>query len=125
MSQDEDTRKDDAAMQAAARALARDARERRDGDRVPFASRVLIVRGHAAWFAQLLDLSAGGCGVFRPADCDLAEDELVRLFFHQDDGAASINDVSVNIAARIARADATRIGIEYHEPQAIPPARAR
>lgn len=94
--------------------------ERREAERVPFASRVMIVRGNAAWFAQLLDLSAGGCGVFRPADCDLAEDELVRLFFHHDDGA-----VSVNIPARIARADDARIGIEYHEPQAIPPTRSR
>ena len=97
-----------------------DAADRRDTDRVPYASRVMIVRGNAAWFAQLLDVSAGGCGVFRPAECDLDADELVRLFFHHDDGA-----VSVNIPARIARADATRIGIEYHELQAIPPTRPR
>ena len=107
-------------MNATAESDLADRSDRRDTDRVPYASRVMIVRGNTAWFAQLLDLSAGGCGVFRPGDCDLAEDELVRLFFHQDDGA-----VSVNIPARIARADGTRIGIEYHEPQSIPPVRAR
>jgi hypothetical protein len=119
VSQD-DARKDDTLPPAAVAASARDARDRRDTDRVPYASRVMIVRGNAAWFAQLLDLSTGGCGVFRPTDCDLAEDELVRLFFHHDDGA-----VSVNIPARIARMDGDRVGIEYHEPQSIPPARAR
>ena len=97
-----------------------DSDDRRDTDRVPYASRVMIVRGNSAWFAQLLDLSAGGCCVFTPPGCDLAADELVRLFFHQDDGT-----VSVNIPARIARVDGHRIGIEYHEPQSIPPARAR
>ena len=111
-------------MNSTAQALA-DLNDRRDTDRVPYASRVMIVRGNAAWFAQLLDLSAGGCGVFRPTDCDLAEDELVRLFFHpgdfhHDDGAAS-----VNIPARIARVDGIRMGIEYHEPQSIPPALGR
>jgi hypothetical protein len=92
--------------------------ERRDAERVPFASRVMIVRGDSAWFAQLLDLSASGCGVFRPEGCNLAEDELVRLFFHQDDDI-----VAVNVPARIARVDGQRIGIEYHDPQGIPPAR--
>jgi hypothetical protein len=107
-------------MNASAETDPQDAGDRRDTDRVPFASRVMVVRGNTAWFAQLLDLSAGGCGVFRPADCDLAQDELVRLFFHQDDGAAS-----VNVQARIARVDGNRIGIEYHEPQSLPPTRAR
>ena len=93
--------------------------DRRDGLRVPFASRVMIVRGETAWFAQLLDLSAGGCGVFRPPGCDLAEEELVRLFFYQDE-----ETVAVNVPARIAHIDALRIGIEYHDEQCIPPARA-
>lgn len=92
--------------------------ERRDGNRVPYASRVMIVRGEAAWFAQLLDLSAGGCGVFRPDDCSLQEDEVVRLFFYQGDETGA-----VIVPARIARLDETRIGIEYHEPQAVPPSR--
>ena len=90
--------------------------ERREGDRVPYASRVMIVRGESAWFAQLLDLSAGGCGVFRPDGCVLHEDEVVRLFFYQD-GATS----AVIVPARVARISDTLIGIEYHEPQAIPP----
>ena len=90
--------------------------DRRDGDRVPYASRVMIVRGEAAWFAQLLDLSEGGCGVFLPDGCALQEDEVVRLFFYQDGETAA-----VIVPARIARKDETRIGIEYHEPQTIPP----
>lgn len=90
--------------------------ERRDEDRVPFASRVMIVRGEAAWFAQLLDLSASGCGVFRPDGCVLHEDEIVRLFFYQDgETTAAI------VPARVARVSDTRIGIEYHEPQSVPP----
>ncbi|QSX77459.1 PilZ domain-containing protein [Agrilutibacter solisilvae] len=95
------------------------AAERRDDERVPFASRVMIVRGECAWFAQLLDLSTGGCGVFRPEGCPLAEDELVRLFFYQDDGV-----VAVNVPARVARADEHRVGFEYHDPQLVPPTRA-
>ena len=90
--------------------------ERRDGDRVPYASRVMIVRGDSAWFAQLLDLSPGGCGVFRPDGCELHEDEVVRLFFYQD-GETN----AVIIPARVARVDDVRIGLEYHEPQAVPP----
>lgn len=99
--------------------------DRRDTDRVPYASRVMIVHGNTAWFAQLLDLSVGGCGVFRPSDCDLAEDQLVRLFFHEGDFQHDDGTASVNIPARIARVEANRIGIEYHEPQSIPPARTR
>ncbi|WP_082538818.1 PilZ domain-containing protein [Lysobacter sp. Root494] len=92
------------------------ATERREGDRVPFASRVMIVRGETAWFAQMLDISTSGCGVFRPDGCVLLEDEIVRLFFYQDgETAAAI------VPARVARVSNTRIGIEYHEPQRIPP----
>ena len=90
--------------------------ERRQESRIPFASRVMIVRGEAAWFAQVLDISPGGCGVFRPDGCALLEDEIVRLFFYQDgETAAAI------VPARVARVCDTRIGIEYHDPQRIPP----
>ena len=94
--------------------------ERREGTRVPFASRVMIVRGEAAWFAQLLDLSAGGCGVFRPDGCVLHEDEIVRLFFYRDDEAPA-----VIVPARVARVGETQIGLEYHEPQSVPPSHQR
>jgi hypothetical protein len=90
--------------------------ERREEGRVPFASRVMIVRGEAAWFAQVLDISPSGCGVFRPDGCVLLEDEIVRLFFYQDgETAAAI------VPARVARVSDTGIGIEYHEPQRVPP----
>jgi hypothetical protein len=90
--------------------------DRRDGNRVPYASRVMIVRAESAWFAQLLDLSTGGCAVFRPDGCVLHEDEVVRLFFYQDGETAA-----VIVPARVARADDSRIGFEYHDPQTVPP----
>jgi hypothetical protein len=93
--------------------------ERRDGNRVPFASRIMIVRGEAAWFAQMLDVSHGGCGVSRPDGCVLEEDEVVRLFFYQDD-----EPTAVIVPARVARTNDSRIGIEYHETQSVPPSRA-
>jgi hypothetical protein len=89
--------------------------DKRFDDRVPFAAELLVVRDDAAWRAELTDLSAGGCGAFRPADCDLEEDALVRLFFLAGPGRA------VAVDARVARDDPRRIGFEYHEPQAIPP----
>jgi hypothetical protein len=90
--------------------------ERREEHRVPFASRVMIVRRDAAWFAQVLDISPSGCGVFRPDGCVLLEDEIVRLFFYRDgEPAAAI------VPARVARVSDTRIGVEYHEPQRVPP----
>jgi hypothetical protein len=89
--------------------------ERREEVRIPFASRVMIVRGEAAWFAQVLDISPSGCGVFRPDGCVLLEDEIVRLFFYPDGDAAAI------VPARVARISDTLIGIEYHEPQRVPP----
>ena len=95
-----------------------EASERRLADRVPFAARVMIVHATSAWFAELLDLSEGGCAVFRPTGCELDEEALVRLFFHDGDGPAVV------VAARVARTDGTRIGFEYHEPQTVPPARA-
>lgn len=93
---------------------------RRSADRVPFAARVVVVRGDCAWFVDLLDLSPGGCGVFRPERCGLEEEQVVRLFFHERD-----NSPAVCVPARVARVGATRIGLEYHEPQAIPPVAAK
>lgn len=94
-----------------------DAADRRLADRVPFAARVMIVHATSAWFAELLDLSEGGCAVLRSAGCELTEEALVRLFFYDGDGPAVV------VAARVARIDDARIGFEYHEPQAVPPAR--
>lgn len=85
-------------------------------DRVPFAARVMVVHGESAWFAQLLDLSETGCGIFRPEGWPLEEDELVRLFFYRDDGSAA-----VNVAGRVARVTPTQVGFEYHEAQTVPP----
>lgn len=90
--------------------------KRRDSDRVPYAARVMIVRGESAWFAQLLDLSEGGCGVFRPEGCTLQEDDVIRLFFYQENTTRA-----AIVPARVARVDERRIGMEYHEPQTIPP----
>jgi len=90
-------------------------------DRVPFASRVMVVHGESAWFAELLDLSETGCGIFRPEGWVLEEDELVRLFFPRDDGSAAIN-----VPGRVARVTPTRVGFEYHDTQTVPPStRAR
>ena len=95
-----------------------EASERRLTDRVPFAARVMIVHTKSAWFAELLDLSEGGCAAFRPMGCELDEEALVRLFFYDGDGPAVV------VAARVARLDDASIGFEYHEPQTVPPSRA-
>ena len=92
--------------------------ERRWGERRPYAARVMVVRGDSAWYTQLQDFSEGGCGLFRPADCTLEPDDVVRLFFYSDTQAVVI------VTARVARVTETRLGIEYHEPQSIPPAPA-
>jgi hypothetical protein len=76
----------------------------------------MVVRGESAWFVELHDLSPGGCGIFRPDDCTLEEEQIVRLFFYYQDNAPA-----VIVPARVARVTETQIGIEYHEPQAIPP----
>jgi PilZ domain len=91
--------------------------ERRDSDRVPFASRVMILHRDSAWFAQLLDISEGGCGFFRPESFTLVPDDLVRLFFQDGESDAII------VPARVARVTETRIGMEYHDPQTVPPSR--
>lgn len=90
--------------------------ERRIGGRMPFAARVMVVSGGSAWFAELLDLSGGGCGIARPADFTLAEEDVVRLFFYRENDSPA-----VIVAARIARVTATQIGIEYQEEQSVPP----
>lgn len=92
--------------------------ERRSADRVTCASQVMVLRHENAWFARLLDLSEGGCGIVRPADFELVPDDVVRLFFHESDETAA-----VIVDARVARVTADRVGFEYHDPQAVPPAR--
>ena len=92
--------------------------ERRLADRVPSAARVMIVHTKSAWFAELIDLSEGGCAALRPAGCELEAEALVRLFFYDGGGPAVV------VAARVARIDCERMGFEYHEPQSIPPASA-
>ena len=89
--------------------------ERRWGERLPYAARVMVVRGDSAWYTQLQDFSEGGCGLFRPADCTLEPDDVVRLFFYSDTHPVVI------VTARVARITETRLGIEYHEPQSVPP----
>jgi peptidoglycan/LPS O-acetylase OafA/YrhL len=92
------------------------ARERRDGLRVPYAMQVMILHGDLAWVADVLDLSEGGCGVFRPKGCVLLEGHVARLVFFQGSGQA------IAVSARIARITERHLGFEYHEPQSIPPA---
>ena len=107
--------------------------ERRSAGRVPYASRVMVLGRDAAWFAQLIDLSEGGCSIFRPADFALGPDDLVRLFF-PDNGLAGNgylpNGFHPNettavaiVDARVARVSEQRVGLEYHDPQTIPPTR--
>jgi hypothetical protein len=92
--------------------------ERRIGGRLPIADRVMVVRGESAWFAELLDMSEGGCGIAPPTSITLEEEEVVRLFFYQHDDSPV-----VIVPARIARITASLIGIEYQEPQSVPPGR--
>ncbi len=88
----------------------------RAAERVPFAARLMVVRGSAAWFVDLLDLSEGGCGVFRPDGCTLEEEHVVHLFFYMQDNAPA-----VMVPARVARVTDRQIGFEYHDLQAVPP----
>lgn len=90
-------------------------KERRAGDRVPFAMRVMVICDALAWAADVLDLSEGGCGIFRPPGCLLREGNVAQLFFFQGPGPA------VPVSARIARITERHIGFEYHEPQNVPP----
>jgi PilZ domain len=91
-------------------------KERRAGLRLPFAIQVMIVCDTLAWAADVLDMSEGGCGVFRPTGCLLREGNVARLLFFEGPGPA------VSVSARIARISERHIGFEYHEPQRIPPA---
>lgn len=84
--------------------------------RVPFAARLMVVRGTIAWFVDLLDLSEGGCAVFRPEGCTLEAEQVVHLFFYTQDNAPA-----VLVPARVARVNAWQVGFEYHELQTIPP----
>ena len=93
-------------------------KERGFADRVPFAIQVLIQHGDAAWVADVLDLSEGGCGIFRSTGCLLREGNVARLFFFQGSGSA------VPVSARIARMTERHIGFEYHDAQTIPPSLA-
>jgi hypothetical protein len=90
-------------------------KERRAGDRVPFAIQVMVVHDALAWAADVLDLSEGGCGIFRPQGCLLREGNVAQLLFFQGPGRA------VPVSARIARVTERHIGFEYHEMQTIPP----
>lgn len=89
----------------------------RDSFRVPYAAMVMVVRDGDAWVCQLQDLSAGGCGVFRPTQCSLQEADVVRLYFYEEVGPA------VPVDARVARIEGTSLGFEYHELQDVPPIR--
>ena len=88
-------------------------------DRVPFAAKVMVLRDDEAWVGEVTDLSEGGCGLFRPADCALEVAEIVRLVFFDEiqTGPAVVVD------ARVARVENGSLGFEYHEAQAVPPAR--
>lgn len=87
-------------------------------DRVPYAARAVVIRESQAWVGEVTDFSEGGCGLFRPADCDLDVAEIVRLVFFDESGPAVVVD------ARVARVENGSLGFEYHEPQSIPPVRA-
>ncbi len=91
------------------------ARERRFGLRLPYAMQVMILYEDLAWVADVLDLSEGGCGAFRPKGCVLLEGKVARLIFFQGSGQATA------VSARIARISERHLGFEYHEPQSIPP----
>ena len=87
----------------------------RFSERVPYAAQVLVLRDGDAWLGEVKDLSEGGCGLFRTADCDLDVAEVVLLVFFELPGRA------VTVPARVARVNSGSLGFEYHEPQTIPP----
>jgi hypothetical protein len=93
----------------------RESGNQRWSQRVPYASQLLVVHGREAWSAELQDISEGGCGIFRPSDCNLEVGLLVRLYFIDAPGLA------VGVDARVARDDQRSLGFEYHELQTIPP----
>ncbi len=89
--------------------------ERRSDFRVPYAMQVMILLDNNAWVADVLDMSQGGCGIYRPKGCVLHEGNVAKLLFFQSVGQA------VAVSARIARITERHLGFEYHEPQSIPP----
>jgi hypothetical protein len=86
-------------------------------NRVPYAARVVVLHEDQAWVGEVTDLSEGGCGLFRPADCDLEVAQIVRLLFIEETGPAVVVD------ARVARVENGSLGFEYHELQSVPPER--
>lgn len=90
-------------------------KERRAWERVPFAIRTMVLCGEDAWVADVLDLSEGGCGIFRPPGCNLQDGNVARLCFFEGPGPAAV------VSARIAWVTSRHIGFEYHEPQTVPP----
>lgn len=94
-----------------------DPNDHRFSDRVPYAARVMVIRSAQAWVGEVKDLSEGGCGLFRPADCVLEVAQIVQLVFFDEPGPAVLVD------ARVARVEDGSLGFEYHEPQAVPPVR--
>jgi len=91
--------------------------DHRFAQRVPYAARVMVVREQEAWLGEVVDLSEGGCGLFRPEACSLQVAEVVQLVFFDEPGPA------VLVGARVARVQDGLLGFEYHDPQQIPPAR--
>ena len=91
--------------------------EHRFAPRVPFTARVMVIRGDDAWLGEVVDLSEGGCGLFRPEGCVLDVAEVVQLVFFEEPGPA------VLVGARVARLQGGTLGFEYHEPQQVPPVR--
>lgn len=89
--------------------------EQRSTGRIPYAAHLVVVSGRHAWRAELTDVSEGGCGAFRPGDCDLEEGVLVQLYFLDETGHAE------GVDARVARDHPRRLGFEYHEPRPLPP----
>jgi hypothetical protein len=86
-------------------------------DRVPFAARVMVLRDDTAWLGEVKDLSEGGCGLFRPRECNLEVAQIVKLVFFEEAGPAVVVD------ARVARVENGSLGFEYHDTQQVPPAR--
>lgn len=91
--------------------------DHRFAPRVPYAARVMVVRGEEAWLGEVVDLSEGGCGLFRPEGCNLQVAEVVQLVFFDEPGPA------VLVGARVARVQEGLLGFEYHDPQQVPPVR--
>lgn len=91
--------------------------DHRFNPRVPYAARVMVVRADEAWLGEVVDLSEGGCGLFRPEGCPLQVAEVVQLVFFDEPGPA------VLVGARVARVQEGLLGFEYHDPQEVPPVR--